>query len=70
MYLGFSDQAQAAGSVLGPEGYDEDLPPGETGRKDYRLRIPAQPPRSRAPRQEASCARSPSSPPDAASRSG
>jgi hypothetical protein len=31
---------QAAGSVLGPEGYDEDLPPGETGRKDYRLEHP------------------------------
>jgi hypothetical protein len=31
---------QAAGSVLGPEGYDEDLPPGETGRKDYRLPHP------------------------------
>jgi hypothetical protein len=31
---------QAAGSVLGPEGYDEDLPPGEAGRKDYRLEHP------------------------------
>jgi hypothetical protein len=31
---------QAAGSVLGPEHYDEDLPPGETGRKDYRLSHP------------------------------
>lgn len=30
----------AAGSVLGPEGYDEDLPPGEAGRKDYRLEHP------------------------------
>jgi hypothetical protein len=30
----------AAGSVLGPEGYDEDLPPGEPGRKDYRLEHP------------------------------
>lgn len=30
----------AAGSVLGPEGYDEDLPPGESGRKDYRLEHP------------------------------
>jgi hypothetical protein len=31
---------QAAGSVLGPEGYDEDLPPGEHGRTDYRLEHP------------------------------
>lgn len=31
---------QAAGSVLGPEGYDDDLPPGEAGRKDYRLQHP------------------------------
>jgi hypothetical protein len=31
---------RAAGSVLGPEGYDEDLPPGEPGRKDYRLAHP------------------------------
>jgi hypothetical protein len=31
---------QAAGSVLGPEGYDDDLPPGEAGRKDYRLEHP------------------------------
>jgi hypothetical protein len=31
---------RAAGSVLGPEGYDEDLPPGEQGRKDYRLEHP------------------------------
>jgi hypothetical protein len=31
---------RAAGSVLGPEGYDEDLPPGEAGRKDYRLTHP------------------------------
>jgi hypothetical protein len=31
---------RAAGSVLGPEGYDEDLPPGEPGRKDYRLEHP------------------------------
>ncbi len=31
---------RAAGSVLGPEGYDEDLPPGEAGRKDYRLDHP------------------------------
>jgi hypothetical protein len=30
----------AAGSVLGPEHYDEDLPPGEAGRKDYRLEHP------------------------------
>lgn len=30
----------AAGSVLGPEHYDEDLPPGEPGRKDYRLEHP------------------------------
>jgi hypothetical protein len=26
--------------VLGPEGYDEDLPPGEAGRRDYRLQHP------------------------------
>jgi hypothetical protein len=31
---------QAAGSVLGPEGYEDDLPPGEDGRKDYRLEHP------------------------------
>jgi hypothetical protein len=31
---------RVAGSVLGPEGYDEDLPPGEAGRKDYRLDHP------------------------------
>lgn len=31
---------RAAGSVLGPEGYDEDLPPGEHGRTDYRLDHP------------------------------
>jgi hypothetical protein len=31
---------QAAGSVLGPAHYDEDLPPGEAGRKDYRLEHP------------------------------
>ena len=31
---------QAAGSVLGPEGYEDDLPPGEAGRTDYRLEHP------------------------------
>jgi hypothetical protein len=31
---------QAAGSMLGPEHYDEDLPPGEAGRTDYRLEHP------------------------------
>src|SRR4051812_38994433 len=31
----------AAGSMLGPEGHhDEELPPGEPGRRDYRLDLP------------------------------
>ena len=30
----------AAGSALGPAGYDEELPPHEKGRKDYRLEHP------------------------------
>jgi hypothetical protein len=31
---------QAAGSALAPEGSDEELPPGEHGRTDYRLEHP------------------------------
>ena len=31
---------RAAGSFLAPAGHDEELPPGETGRQDYRLAHP------------------------------
>jgi hypothetical protein len=34
---------QAAGSALAPEGSDEELPPGEHGRTDYRLEHPRAP---------------------------
>ena len=34
---------QAAGSALAPEGSDEELPPGERGRTDYRLDHPRAP---------------------------
>jgi hypothetical protein len=34
------DVALAAGSALGPEGAGEPLPPGESGRRDYRLELP------------------------------
>ena len=60
----------AAGSVLGPEGYDDDLPPGEHGRKDYRLEHPRAAARDRRHvRRAGSCAPSPSCRRAAASRS-
>jgi hypothetical protein len=34
------DVGLAAGSTLGPVGYVDELPPGERGRKDYRLEHP------------------------------